>query len=154
MDMPKPTAAHRKLERIVGHWRGEERMHPSPWSPQGGTATGHSRGRLALDGFAVIVDYEQESGGHVTFRGHGVYTYDAQDGCYVLHWFDSMGSRPEVFRGGFEGDVLMVSRSGPEGHFRLSWQYSGTDRMTTVMETSPDGSAWSRLMDGAYAREE
>jgi uncharacterized protein YodC (DUF2158 family) len=109
MEMPKPTEHHRKLQRLVGQWRGEETMHPSQWDPSGGTATGRTLGRLALDGFAVISDYEQERGGVVTFKGHGVMTFDQIDGLYVLHWFDCMGTRPEVFKGVFEGEVLSLS---------------------------------------------
>ncbi len=152
MDMPKPTEAHRRLETLVGAWRGEEKMPPSRWAPQGNVSSGRSTARLALDGFAAIVDYEQENGGRITFRGHGVYTYDVNDGCYVLHWFDCMGGRPEEFRGTFDGETLTMMRSGPEGQFRLTWRYAG-DRMTHTMEMAPDGKQWTTLMEGAYTRE-
>ena len=26
MDMPKPTEAHKKLEKLVGNWSGEEKI--------------------------------------------------------------------------------------------------------------------------------
>jgi hypothetical protein len=35
MEMPKPTAAHRKLERVVGRWTGEEKLFPFALGPQG-----------------------------------------------------------------------------------------------------------------------
>ena len=53
------TEKHRKLEIMVGSWEGEEIIHPSPFSPEGGKAYGRSTNRLALDGLAVIHDYQQ-----------------------------------------------------------------------------------------------
>ena len=29
MEMPKPSAGHAELERLVGSWEGEETMHPT-----------------------------------------------------------------------------------------------------------------------------
>jgi superfamily I DNA/RNA helicase len=57
--IPKVTEAHRRLERLVGAWSGEERLYPSPFDPLGGAATGRVRNQLALDGFAVVQDYER-----------------------------------------------------------------------------------------------
>ena len=46
MEMPTPGAAHFKLERLVGLWMGEERVHPSPWDPKGGDAVGRNRQQI------------------------------------------------------------------------------------------------------------
>ena len=51
MEMPKPTDVHKKLERLAGKWKGEEKMYPSPWDPNGGIAVGRVNNRPALDGF-------------------------------------------------------------------------------------------------------
>src|SRR5689334_22163707 len=91
MEMPKPTDAHKKLNWLTGNWAGEEKMFPSPWDPKGGMAKARIHNRSAIDGFNVVQDYEQEHGGAVNFRGHGVFSYDANQKCYVLHWWDSMG---------------------------------------------------------------
>ena len=74
-------------------------MEPSPWDPKGGAALGRITGRMALNGFALIFDYEQERNGVVTFTGHGVYTYDPKEDLYTLSWFDCMGVPPEIFKG-------------------------------------------------------
>jgi hypothetical protein len=84
MEMPKPSAGHRKLERLAGCWEGNEQMEPSPWDPNGGAALGRITGRMALNGFAFIFDYEQERNGAITFTGHGVYTYDPKVDLYTL----------------------------------------------------------------------
>lgn len=151
--MPKPTIHHEKLRQLEGRWRGIETMHPSEWDPEGGTATGRNDMRLALDGFALITDYEQERDGVVTFRGHGVMTWDGEESCYVLHWFDSMGSRPEVFRGTFEGDVLTVAHGGPGMHVRLIYDLSVDGTLRSGMEMSPDGQDWSAVFACDYERE-
>ena len=152
MDMPRPTDHHLKLRHLVGEWEGIETMHPSQWAPQGGTATGRTNSRLALNGFAVISDYQQERSGVVTFEGHSVLTYDPKEGCYVLHWFDCMGSPPEVFKGAFDGNVLTVAHGGPGMHARLMHDLSEEGQMTSSMEMSLDGRNWQTLFDGSYER--
>jgi hypothetical protein len=153
MDMPKPTDAHRKLERIVGHWIGEERMNPSPWDPAGGTAVGHVVNQVALDGFVVVQDYEQERNGSITFRGHGVFSWDATEQGYVLHWFDSMGMPPNVFRGSFEENVLTLSGKDQQGLSRVTFDFSRDGQYTFRMEVSPDGSEWFTFMEAEMTRQ-
>ncbi len=153
MEMPKPTEHHRKLEKLVGRWRGTETMHPSPWDPKGGLATGRNDCRMALDGFATVTDYEQERDGKVTFKGHGVMTYDTTKSHYVLHWFDCMGSPPEIFTGQFEGEVLTVSHGGPGMHARLVYDLSRPGVLRSKMEMSQDGAKWSTLFECDYHRE-
>lgn len=152
MEMPKPTPGHLRLERLAGHWEGEETMHPSEWDPEGGTAVGRTRSRLALSGFALVSDYEQERDGVVTYAGHGVFSFDPKEDLYSLHWFDSMGSPPEVFRGRFEGDVLTVAHGGPGMHARLTYDFIDSATMQTKMEMSQDGAEWRTLFDGRYTR--
>lgn len=152
MDMPQPSAGHRQLEKLAGTWQGTETMHPSQWDPKGGTATGTSRVRMALGGFAAIVDYEQARDGHVTFSGHGVYTYDGEANEIVLHWFDCMGSPPEIFRGTFEGERLTVTSRNQMGFARLIYDHSEPGVLVSSMEMSPDGTTWATLFDGTYRR--
>jgi uncharacterized protein YodC (DUF2158 family) len=150
--MPEPTDGHRRLEKLVGHWEGEETMHPSQWDPNGGSALGRNRNRLDLGGFAVVSDYEQERDGSVTFAGHGVYTYSPDSDEYTLHWFDCLGSPPEVFVGGFEGDVLKLGHGGPGMHARMTSDFSIDGEMRAKMEMSPDGAEWQVLFEATYRR--
>jgi len=152
MEMPTPTEHHQKLANLEGRWRGTETMYPSQWDPAGGTATGLNEMRLALDGFAVISDYEQERDGTITFRGHGVMTYEPGEGHYILHWFDSLGSPPEVFRGNFEGDFLTLSHGGPCIHARLTYDLSTAGTLRTQMEMSQDGAEWALFFEASYER--
>ena len=150
-EMPKPGEHHEKLKKLAGQWQGEEKMYPSDWDPKGGTAMGHTSARVSLDGFAVLSDYHQERDGRVTYQGHAVWTYDAKEGCYVLHWFDSMGSPAEVFKGTFENNVLTVSHGG-KMHARLTYDLSHGDTMKSKMEMSPDGTHWNVFFDGIYRK--
>jgi len=152
MDMPKPTDHHGKLKKMVGQWQGKEVMQPSQWDPRGGTAIGRTRSRLDLNGFAVISDYEQERDGAVPFSGHSVMTYEPKESSYVLHWFDCMGSPPEVFKGRFEGDLLTLAHGGPGMHARMTYDLSNDRVMKTRMEMSTDGKDWKTLFDGTYEK--
>jgi Protein of unknown function (DUF1579) len=152
MDMPKPTADHKRLEKLAGIWRGTETMYPSPWDPNGGKAQGETRSRIALGGFAVVCDYKQSRDGKVTFEGHGVYAWDAKASQVVLHWFDMMGQGAEVFRGNWKADVLTVQSQGPMGHARLTYDFTKAGELKSQMEMSPDGSKWNKLFDATYQR--
>ena len=148
--MPRPTEEHKKLEWIAGDWRGEETMHPSPWAPEGGKAEGRSNCRLALNGFAVLCDYEQKKDGVSTFTGHGVFTYDSQRQCFVQHWFDCFGGAADVLTGNFEGKILTMTGSNPRQHMRSTTDYSTSGRLIKKMEFSQDGQNWSTLFEGEY----
>jgi hypothetical protein len=152
MSMPTPGASHQKLEVLVGSWSGAETLHPSPWDPKGGPAAGKVNNRRALDGFAVVQDYSQERGGQVTFRGHGVFGYNAQENCYTMHWWDSMGFPPHLFKGQFEGDRLVLTAASPMGHTRASWKFNPDGSYFHLMEVSGDGQSWQTFMEGTYKK--
>ncbi len=154
--MPQPTDAHRSLARLAGQWSGEEQMFPSEWDPQGGVANGRNTARVALGEFAVVTDYEQERDGETVFSGHGVWTVDPndQENECVLYWFDSIGMGLEVFRGGWDGDVLTVRSRNPMGHARLTSDLSEPGLVRTLMETSPDGEQWKPMFEGRYRRDD
>ena len=152
MEMPKPSDAHRKLEKFVGNWFGEEKIAPSPWDAQSGTAIGRVNNRLALDGFIVVQDYEQERNGAVNYRGHGVFSYDANQNAHLLHWWDSMGMTPNVFKGAFDGQtVTLTCDDGPmksRAIFKL-----GDNDYSFRMEASQDGGNWKTFVEGKYERQ-
>ncbi len=107
MDTPAPGPEHETLARLAGEWSGTEVMHPSPWSPQMQERLGRISARV-LGGFFMVSDYEQLAGDQVTFRGHGVYSWDPSEKHYVMYWFDSMG-----------GDTVFEMAMSPDGEY---WQ--------------------------------
>ena len=153
MEMPKPTEAHRKLAALAGRWKGQEKMFPSPWDPKGGMAVGHCDNRLTVDGFLIAHDYAQERNGAVNFHGHGVFSYDAGEKCYVLHWWDSMGIPPNVFKGDFEGGTLRLLCRNVQGTSRGTWEFPDANHYRFRMEVSPDGQQWMTMIEGDYTRE-
>jgi hypothetical protein len=152
MEMPRPAPEHKALDILVGDWVGEELIHPSPFDPVGGTAVGRVHNRAALDGFAVVQDYEQERNGAVNFRGHGVFSWDSARKCHVLYWFDCLSVPPAEFRGALQDKVLTLTATLPHGTMRARFDLSRAGRYQYRMEVSPDGKEWSRFIEGAYTR--
>ena len=152
MDMPKVTDAHRMLERLAGRWSGQEKLSPSPWDPAGGMAIARINNRIALGGFAVIQDYEQERNGEVSFHGHGVFQYDANQKNYVLHWFDSMGMGANEFRGDCKDNVYTFMSKSPQGENRVTFDFRQNGKYTFKLEASMDGKQWMTFMDGTYTK--
>jgi hypothetical protein len=152
MEMPKPGPIHKQLEALAGNWTGEEKMHPSPWDPKGGTATATLINRVVCDGFYVAGDYEQRRDGGVTFRGHSVFGYDTQSQEVVSHWFDSMGMGADVFRGKLEGRTLTLLCKNAMGQHRLVYDLAEKGTLRARMESSQDGKQWKPMFDGAYHR--
>jgi hypothetical protein len=150
MDMPKPTDAHRQLEKLAGSWVGDETIYPSPMDPQGGTATSRMTAKVVVDGFALVSDYHQERGGVVTYRGHGIFTYEPQSSEYVMYWVDSIGSPGETFRGRLDGSMLALTSRGPMGSFRLSYDLGTPGRLKSRMEMSQDGMNWQPFFDSSF----
>jgi hypothetical protein len=153
MEMPKPNEAHKRLAPLVGSWSGLETLHPAPWDPVGGSARGRVVNREILEGFAVVQEYEQRRGGTRNFSGHGVFWYDPAALEYVMTWWDTMGGAGSHFRGGFEGDRLVLNSTMPQGGLcRAIFDLSAPDRYSFLMEISPDGDAWHPAMEGAYRK--
>lgn len=153
MQMPQMSDAHRLLHRLVGAWSGNEKLSPSPWDPVGGPAAGKSVNRAILDGFAVVHDYEQRRHGEVTFKGFGVFTWNSKDNAYYLHWFDSMATVVNTYRGQFNGDVLSLESADPNIKSRAVFDFGHTDSYAFRMDVSPDGAKWMTFMEGRYARQ-
>jgi hypothetical protein len=153
MDMPQPTAEHRRLQFFVGDWVGDEKLSPSPWGP-GGAATGRFTCRLDLEGFYVIQDYVEEKDGRIVFRGHGILGYDAQAQEYCWYWIDSMGFVPAApSRGTWEGDTLTFQSSSPQGQGRYVYRIEGERAYHFRLENSFDGGkTFQTLMEGRYER--
>ena len=153
MDMPKPQEEHRRLQALAGSWIGEEKLYPSPWDPKGGTATAKVEARIDLDGYALITNYLEERDGSVTYRGHGVQSYDRNQKCYVMYWFDSIGEPPtEPAKGRWEGNRLVYSHKTPMGHSRYTYDFKGEGRYGFMIENSPDGNQWAPFMEAVYTR--
>jgi hypothetical protein len=149
---PSLTAEHERLSTFVGEWVGEERVAPSRWF-EAGEARGFVTARPDIDGFAVVQDYRQERGGRISFRGHGVFTFDAADRRTKLFWFDSLGYVPQAPASGlWEGDTLTLVRPSLRGATRHIYRFEGPDAYALTIQFSPDQEGWSDLVTATYRR--
>jgi hypothetical protein len=152
MQMPEPTPQHKKLESLAGEWTGEEILHPSPWSPETRRALGKFSMRMEVDGLFLVNDYEEQRDGRVVFRGHGVYGWDPKRERYTMFWFDSMGGSPNETLGVWDGDSLVFTNKGEQGHGRYVYTVKDANHLGFRIETSRDGNEWSCLMEGSFTR--
>lgn len=152
MEMPKLAPGHSFFERMAGQWSGDVKMYPSPWDPKGGTAPASTRIQVQLNGFVAIGDYDQKKDGVTAYAGHSVFTYDAENDLYTLHWFDSIGSPPEVFTGKRVGQVLTLAHGGPGMHARLTYDLTDQAELKSSMEMSQDGAHWQKFLDVSYRK--
>jgi len=146
--------AQLELEAMAGTWRGEERIHPAPWDPAGGTAHGVVANHIALNGQVLVQDYTQSRGGSVVFSGHGVLRRDADAQELVFHWFDSLRPVPAEFRGRFDGHALTLVRREPRGSARTVWVFAPDGGSYHYrMDVSGDGESWTPYLEGTYVRD-
>lgn len=137
---------------FVGDWGGDEELHDDTgWAARGRLA-GRSTVRVALEGLAVVADYEQSRDGRVVFRGHGLFTYDSDRASYVLHWFGGTGDRILTLSGDFHGEVLTLAMALPPKRFRLTCDLDDAGQLRSRVETSGDGEDWRLLFQGIYRR--
>jgi len=154
MEMPKPGEAHRVFAEMAGRWEGEETMYPQPWAADGAQGQAKIENRLALGGFILVQEYVQYQKGLPVFEGHGVLSWDDGAKEYVMHWWDSMGTPPNVFRGGMVGGVLTLTSDFPGGQGRSIWDLRHAGRYTFRMEILAQDGSVSPMMDGSYHRVE
>lgn len=148
MENPEPVREHRELEKLAGHFAGPERMHPSYWNPEAKKAESVTDARVALDGFAIVQDYEQLLEDGSTFAGHGVFRYDTASDTYEMHWFDSTGGAPRIFRGGFADRMLVLNGRAGDGWQRLTYDFNLDGGYRFKLETSDDGDNWNLALEG------
>ncbi len=152
--MSKPHADLVRLHVLAGRWAGQEVVRPGPWDPQGATYQSRCTMALGANGFVLTCSTEQHKDDQLTFSGHGVFWHDADSGRVHLHSWDLFGAPPDVFRGGWEDDRLVLVCHNSMGHWRYAF-HVGDDGRSYVqeMETSKDGETWTPLSEGSYQRE-
>lgn len=155
MEMPRPSEQQKRLTKLfTGTWRGDETIHPSDLDPKGGPAIGTWSVTPSVDGFAILVDYTEQRGATIIYRGHGVHVWDARENCFFAFWFDNMGIVQQAgHRATLDGERYQyVTPMGPMGQSRMTYVFGdGTLRFT--IERSKDGVSWSLFHEGSYIRE-
>jgi hypothetical protein len=141
------------VRALLGQWHGIETIAPSPWG-EGGEAQSSCSYALALDGKAVLHDYQAQRDGKPWLGAHAVFCVDASGQAWSLFWFDSLGfvpSQPGI--GAPHDDGFEFVRSSPRGRTRHSYRLLDADRYRMTLESSfDDGVSWVPVMHGTYTR--
>ena len=150
MEQPKPTEQHKKLERLVGTWVGEEKIKGSPHTTET-NATGTFDFRMDLGDLFAMLDYVEKAGGETLMAGHGVIGWDSKKKKYTLHWFDTFGSPPGApGTGEWQGDALKFHQEG-SGNTIFELSDGG---LIFKIEMDVDGKGMSPIIVGKYRRAE
>jgi hypothetical protein len=152
MKAPHPEPEHQRLEPLSGLWKGEEWWHPSPLHPDGRKAGSRTTGRIELDGFALIQNYEQLDGKEVVYRSHSILRWDKAAEEYVLHAYDNHGNH-QVYKGGFDDGRFTLEGEGPAGQARSTFQVREGSTILLYEILQKEG-RWSPLMEAIYTRSE
>ena len=148
MEQPKPTEQHKKLERLVGTWVGEEQIYGSPHTTET-NATGTFDFRMDLGDLFAIVDYVEQARGSTLMAGHGLIGWSPKEKTYTLHWFDTFGSPPSVpGKGAWVGDALRFQQEG-SGNTIFELADGG---LIFKIEMPVDGKGMTPVIVGKYRR--
>lgn len=149
MDRPKLTPQHQRLKALVGDFSSKEIIHPMEGMPEGGKASSTTHSVLALDGFALIQDYQQKMHGKIMFRGHAVLRYDPASKHYEMHWFDSMGGPASVFHGDFKQSALTLLGEDNQGRpMRLIYDLHPGGGYAFEVQMRDAAKHWQSVMEG------
>ena len=147
------SAAHQRLQALVGAWRGEEEVAATQWT-DAGTATSEVLAEAEFGGLFVVQRYRQRRDGTISFGAHNVFGFDQQNGLVTMHQFDSMGFVPaSPATGVWDGNTLSLLRSSPRGAARVTYDFDGGDTYRMRLQFQPvGGDDWLDMVRGVYRR--
>lgn len=145
----------RLIDAMSGTWLGELRSYPSPWDPAGGLAIGRTQARAALGGAIVVSDYAEERDGFVSFRGHGVYSWDVLHHCYRMYWFDSVQPAPLLLpaTGQWISDELVFEVATDVAQHRYTYKFLEPGYYIFRIDLQRSGQPWQTFAQGDYVRQ-
>ena len=152
MEIPTPDERHDRLERFCGSWLGKVTVLPNPQMPDGMSAESRAETTRILDGWFVLMNYEQKQPRRSHL--HGAWNDWLRRRAWPIHPF--IGSTPWAgipgtpAWGEWDGDRIVFTQVTSMGHSRLIFDFSGDDGYEFSMDASEDGQQWSRLMDESF----
>jgi hypothetical protein len=148
-DTPKPAPELKKLNYFVGTWSAEGEIKPGLFGP-GGKFTGTNRVQW-MDGAFFLVTQSDFHGA----VGNGTETaymgYDGNDKLYTYDSFNTLGEADHA-KGSLDGDTWVwlsetkVGSTSLKG--RLTIKVLSARGYKFKFETSPDGNAWTTMLEG------
>lgn len=153
--MPKPAPELKKLDYFVGSWKTEADMKPNPYGP-GGKITGSDKVQWMEGNFFLIV-HSRFSGSMGSGLELAAMGYDPAKKVYTYNSFNSMGERDSA-TGTVEGDTWTWNSDPAASMNGMKWRFTqkilSPSSYSMKFEVSPDGSAWSTVMEGKATKME
>jgi hypothetical protein len=154
-DAPRPTPQHQRLGYFVGKWHSEGEVKPGAFGP-GGKYTETEDSQWMPGGFFVAIHLDQE-----TPMGNGktlmILGYDAGRKVYTFNAFNSFG-QAETAIGTLDGDTWTwlseLNIGGRPVKTRFAMKEISPAAYSTRFETSPDGGAWTTILEGKTVKTE
>jgi len=127
--------------RQFDYWLGE-------WDVEiGGQKLAKSSIQLILDDCVIFENYTDSRG----YAGKSFSIYDAPHKKWEHRYVDTGGAF-HLWSGGLDNGV-MTFRWDHDGSFnRMTYTKEGPDRVRQILETSADGTTWTKTYDGLYIR--
>jgi len=147
--MPKPGPEQQRLHYFAGEWKTDGEMKASSFGPSG-KFTGTDHNQMLGDFFLVM--HSEGSGPMGPMKEVAVMGYDAKAKNYTYAGYTSMGEH-DTSVGSVSGDTWTWQSPEQEmggkkvkGRFILK-EVSPTS-YTYTFDSSTDGGAWTRVMEG------
>lgn len=151
---PKPGPEFDIFKADVGSWDVEIKTWTGPGEP---TITAGKETNRMLGGFWLIADFQGDMMG-LDFKGHGIYSYDAEKKHYVGTWVDSLSAAKMNMVGKYDKakDTMIYEgiAPGPDGKpakHVMTTKYSddGNRAMTMHMQVGED---MQKLFEMSYTK--
>jgi hypothetical protein len=150
MEIPKPGPEVKKLNYFVGHWTSEGDMKPGPMGP-GGKFTLQENSEWMDGGYFVVIHSKYSGGGMPDGTSTAYMGYDTQEKVYTYDEFNSSGEHTHS-TGNLDDDNFVWMSDMKMGaqtmKGRFSMKLMPPNAYAYKFEVSPDGKAWSLVMDG------
>jgi Protein of unknown function (DUF1579) len=147
--MPKPQPEHQKLHYLVGEWKSQGDMMASPFGPAGKfTSTDHNQ---MLGDFFLIM-HSEGSGPMGPIKEVAVMGYDSKAKKYTYEGYSSMGEH-DTSTGSIAGNTWTwlspeQDMGGKKVKGRFIMKEVSSTSYTYTLDSSTDGGAWTKIMEG------
>jgi len=153
--MPTPGPEHKKLAYFAGTWKSEAEMKPMGSFP-GGKTTSTDRVEIMPGGFFTVT-HSDGSGPMGALHEMEVMGYDAKEKVYTYDGYNNFGEH-ETYKGTVDGDTwTWTGDSDLGGHVvkgRFVVKVVSATAYTFRFDFSPDGTAWTNVMEGKATKAE
>ena len=150
---PTPGPEVKKLDYFIGSWTMDGDVKPGPMGP-GGKMTGSETDSWMAGGFFVEA-HEKFMSPMANGTGLAVLGYNSDDKVYTYHSFDSTGQL-ESATGTLDGDTWSWNSDEKMGGQTMKGRYTAKVLSPTSyafkFELSPDGAAWTTVMEGKASK--